>query len=84
MSQKIRFDNVEIILKGRLRGNQLMLSGKDLTAEEAKLLWESPKMKEISWLDLADNNLGDEGIRGLVDCPALENIQYFSYYLNKD
>ena len=82
MSQKKRFDNVEIILEGRLRGNQLMLSGKDLTAEEAKLLWESPKMKEISWLDLADNNLGDEGIRGLVGCPGLENIQYLN--LNKN
>ena len=67
MSQKTRFENVEIIFEGRLRGNQLMLSGKDLTAEEAKLLWESPKMIEVSWLDLADNNLGDEGIRGLVD-----------------
>ncbi len=39
MSQKTRFDNVEITLEGRLRGNQLMLGGKDLTAEEAKLLW---------------------------------------------
>lgn len=82
MSQKTRFENVEIIFEGRLRGNQLMLSGKDLTAEDAKLLWESPKMIEVSWLDLADNNLGDEGIRGLVDCPSLENIQYLN--LNKN
>ncbi len=82
MPQKKRFKNVEIIFEGRLRGNQLMLSGKDLTAEEAKLLWESPKMIEVSWLDLADNNLGDNGIRGLVDCPSLENIQYLN--LNKN
>ncbi|GIT65602.1 MAG: hypothetical protein Ct9H300mP23_12290 [Nitrospinota bacterium] len=36
-------------------------------------------MIEVSWLDLADNNLGDEGIRGLVDCPSLENIQYLKF-----
>ena len=75
MSQKTRFENVDMIFEGRLRGNQLMLSGKGLTAEEARLLWESPRMEEISWLDLDDNQLGDEGVQDLVNCPLLENIQ---------
>ena len=44
MPQDTRFENVEMIFEGCLRGNQLMLSGKGLTVEEAKLLWESPSM----------------------------------------
>ena len=83
MSQKARFENVDMIFEGRLRGNQLMLSGKGLTAEEAKLLWESPRMEEISWLDLDDNQLGDEGVQDLVNCPLLENIQYLNLNKNK-
>ena len=55
MAEGKRFENVDMIFEGRIRGNQLMLSGKYLTAEEAKLLWESPRMKDISWLDLDDN-----------------------------
>ena len=51
MAEGARFENVDMIFEGRIRGNQLMLSGKYLTAEEAKLLWESPRMKDISWLD---------------------------------
>jgi hypothetical protein len=82
MSQEIRFENVDSIFEGRLRGNQLMLSGKGLTAEEARLLWESPRMKEVSWLDLDDNQLGDEGLQDLVNCPLLEDIQYLN--LNKN
>ena len=82
MSQKTRFENVDMIFEGRLRGNQLMLSGKGLTAEEARLLWESPRMQEVSWLDLDDNQLGDEGIQDLVNCPLLESIQYLN--LNKN
>jgi hypothetical protein len=82
MSQETRFENVDMILEGRLRGNQLMLSGKGLTPEEARLLWESPRMKEVSWLDLDDNQLGDKGVQGLVNCPLLKNIQYLN--LNKN
>ena len=82
MSQETRFENVDMIFEGRLRGNQLMLSGKGLTPKEAKLLWESPRMKEVSWLDLDDNQLGDEGIQDLVNCPLLKNIQYLN--LNKN
>ena len=62
MAEGKRFENVDMIFEGRIRGNQLMLSGKHLTAEEARLLWSSPRMKEVSWLDLDDNKLGDEGI----------------------
>ena len=82
MSQETRFENVDMIFEGHLRGNQLMLSGKGLTAEEARLLWESPRMQEVSWLDLDDNQLGDEGIQDLVNCPLLKNIQYLN--LNKN
>ena len=82
MSQDTRFDSVEMIFEGSLRGNQLMLSGKGLTVEEAKLLWESPIMKKVSWLDLDDNKLGDEGIQDLIDCPLLENIQYLNLSKN--
>jgi Ran GTPase-activating protein (RanGAP) involved in mRNA processing and transport len=82
MSQKTRFENVDMILEGRLRGNQLMLSGKGLIPEEAKLLWESHRIKEVSWLDLDDNQLGDEGIQDLVNCSLLKNIQYLN--LNKN
>ena len=82
MSQERRYQNVEMIFEGSLRGNQLMLSGKGLTAEEARLLWGSPRMKEVSWLDLDDNKLGDEGIQNLINCPLLENIQYLN--LNKN
>ena len=38
MAEGTRFENVDMIFEGRIRGNQLMLSGKYLTAEEAKLL----------------------------------------------
>ena len=82
MSQDTRFENVEMIFEGNLRGNQLMLSGKGITAEEARLLWGSPRMKEVSWLDLDDNKLGDEGIQNLINCPLLENIQYLNLSKN--
>jgi Ran GTPase-activating protein (RanGAP) involved in mRNA processing and transport len=82
MTQETRFENVDMIFEGRLRGNQLMLSSKGLTADEARLLWQSPRMEEISWLDLDDNQLGDEGIQDLVNCPLLGNIQYLN--LNKN
>ena len=82
MVEGTRFENVDMIFEGRIRGNQLMLSGKYLTAEEARLLWEAPRMEEVSWLDLDDNKLGDEGVEDLVNCPLLENIQYLN--LNKN
>jgi hypothetical protein len=82
MSENCRFKNVEEIFEGRLRGNQLMLSGKGLNAEEARLLWQSPRMEEISWLDLDDNNLGDQGVQDMVECAFLKNVQYLN--LNKN
>jgi Ran GTPase-activating protein (RanGAP) involved in mRNA processing and transport len=77
-----RFKNAEDIFEGRLRGNQLMLSGKGLSAEEARLLWQSPRMQEISWLDLDDNNLGDQGLQELTECAFLENVQYLNLNQN--
>ena len=74
MAQRPKFTNVESIFEGRLRGNQAMLSGLGLTAEEARLLWQAPRMQEVSWLDLDDNQLGDEGLGELAECGYLENI----------
>ena len=82
MSDKSRFKDVEEIFEGRLRGNQLMLSGKGLSAEEARLLWSSPRMQEISWLDLGDNNLGDQGAQDMVESEYLENVQYLNLSQN--
>lgn len=82
MSDDSRFESVEAIFEGRLRGNQLMLSGKNLTAEEARLLWQAPRMLEVSWLDLDDNDLGDQGVKELSECALLENVQYLN--LNKN
>ena len=78
MNDNCRFKDVEEIFEGRLRGNQLMLSGKGLNAEEARLLWQSPRMQEISWLDLDDNNLEDQGVQDMVECAYLENVQYLN------
>ena len=82
MNENCRFKNVEEIFEGRLRGNQLMLSGKGLNAEEARLLWQTPRMREISWLDLDDNNLSDQGVHELVECLFLENVQYLNLNQN--
>ena len=82
MSENCRFKDVEEIFEGRLRGNQLMLSGKELNAEEARMLWKSPRMKEISWLDLDDNNLGDQGVQEMVECEFLDNVQYLNLSRN--
>ena len=62
MAQRKQFKDVESIFEGRLRGNQAMLSGLGLTTEEARLLWQTPRMQEVSWLDLDDNQLGDAGL----------------------
>ena len=78
MNDNCRFKDVEEVFEGRLRGNQLMLSGKGLNAEEARLLWQSPRMQEISWLDLDDNNLEDQGVQDMVECTYLENVQYLN------
>ena len=82
MAQRKKFTDVESIFEGRLRGNQAMLSGLGLTPEEARLLWQAPRLKEVSWLDLDDNQLGDEGLGELAECEYLENIQYLN--LNKN
>ena len=82
MSDNCRFSDAEEVFEGRLRGNQLMLSGKGLNAEEAQLLWQSPRMKEISWLDLDDNNLGDQGVQDMVECAFLKNVQYLNLNQN--
>ncbi len=82
MVQRTHFTDVESIFECRLRGNQAMLSGLGLTPEEARLLWQAPRLKEVSWLDLDDNQLGDEGVAELAECQHLENIQYLN--LNKN
>ena len=82
MAQRPKFTDVESIFEGRLRGNQAMLSGLGLSADEARLLWQSPRLKEVSWLDLDDNLLGDAGLAELAECELLENIQYLN--LNKN
>ena len=82
MSEPVKFATVEDIFNGRLRGNQLMASGIHLGPEEARLLWNSPKMAQVNWLDLDDNRLGDEGVKDLAECGYLTNIQYLN--LNKN
>ncbi len=82
MAQRPKFTDVESIFEGRLRGNQAMLSGLGLTPEEARLLWLAPRMKEVSWLDLDDNHLGDKGVAELAQCDLLDNVQYLN--LNKN
>lgn len=82
MTTNTRFNTAEDIFEGRLRGNQLMASGIALTPEVVRLLWSSERMKEITWLDLDDNQLGDEGVRELADCELLINVQYLN--LNKN
>ncbi len=82
MNESCRFKNAGEIFEGRLRGNQLMLSGKGLSAEEARLLWQTPRMREISWLDFDDNNFGDEGVQDLTECAFLENVQYLNLNQN--
>jgi GTP pyrophosphokinase len=82
MSEALRFKSADEIYKGRLRGNQLMLSGLKIGPGEARLLWGSANMAEITWLDLDDNFLGDEGVAELAVCPHLSNLQYLN--LNKN
>ena len=79
---KTQIHTAEDIYKGRLRGNQLMASGIPLTPKSARLLWVSARMKEVTWLDLADNQLGDVGLIELANCDLLANIQYLN--LNKN
>ena len=59
-----------------------MASGIPLTPYSARLLWASARMTEVTWLDLGDNQLGDEGVRELADCELLTNVQYLN--LNKN
>ena len=82
MSEPVKYETAEAIFNGRLRGNQLMASGIHLGPEEARLLWKSPKLTEINWLDLDDNGLGDEGVKDLAECEYLINVQYLN--LNKN
>ena len=80
--KEVRIHTVEDIYKGRLRGNQLMASGIPLTPESARLLWASARMVEVTWLDLADNQLGDVGLLELADCDLLTNVQYLNLNRN--
>ena len=82
MATKGQINTVEDIFEGRLRGNQLMASGISLTPDSARLLWNSTRMKEITWLDLGDNLLGDEGVRELAGCDLLTNVQYLNLSRN--
>ena len=78
MNESLRFKTVNDIFTGRRRGNQLMASGQGITTEEARLLWASSDMTEITWLDLDDNRLGDDGVEDLANCPLVENVQYLN------
>ena len=80
---KSKINTVEDIFKGRLRGNQLMASGISLTPDCARLLWASSRMTEVTWLDLGDNQLGDEGVGELAQCEQLANIQYLNLSKNR-
>ena len=80
--KEVRIHTVEDIYKGRLRGNQLMASGIPLTPESARLLWASARMAEVTWLDLADNQLGDVGLLELAGCGLLANVQYLNLNRN--
>ena len=82
MNGNMKFKNTEEIFEGRIRGNQLMISGLGLKPEDALLLWACDRMKEISWLDFDDNKLGDEGVRDLADCDRLINVQYLNLNSN--
>jgi hypothetical protein len=77
-----KIHTAEDIFKGRLRGNQLMASGIPLTFESARYLWSSSKMVDVTWLDLADNQLGDTGLIELSECELLKNVQYLNLNQN--
>ena len=77
-----KIHTVDDIFEGRLRGNQLMASGIPLTPETARYLWSSLKMAEVTWLDLADNQLGDLGLIDLANCELLKNVQYLNLNQN--
>ena len=79
---KTEIHSAEDIYEGRLRGNQLMASGIPLTPESARYLWSSVRMVDVSWLDLADNQLGDVGLIELAECDLLKNIQYLNLNQN--
>ena len=82
MMNKTEIHTAEDIYEGRLRGNQLMASGIPLTPESARYLWSSIKMVGVSWLDLADNQLGDVGLIELAECDLLKNVQYLNLNQN--
>jgi len=74
----VKYKDSDDLFAGRLRGNQLMLSGRGLGPGEARLIAESPRLEEVSWLDLDDNRLGDEGVKILAACQRLANVQYLN------
>ena len=78
----LKFKHAESIYEGRLRGNQLIASGIAIGPGEARLLWGSHRMEGVTWLDLDDNRLGDEGVKDLAFCPLLINIQYLNLNSN--
>ena len=82
MATKGQINTVEDIFEGRLRGNQLMASGISLTPDFARLLWGSSRMIVVTWLDLGDNLLGDEGVQELAECQLLTNVQYLNLSKN--
>jgi hypothetical protein len=82
MINKTIIHNAEDIYDGRLRGNQLIASGISLTPELARYLWSSKRMIEVTWLDLADNKLGDVGLVELAECDLLKNVQYLNLNQN--
>ena len=77
------FKSAEEIFEGRLRGNQLIASSIAMSPLDARLLWVSDRMESVTWLDLDDNCLGDQGLRELADCSLLAKIQYLNLNNNK-
>jgi len=77
-----KFKTANEIFEGRLRGNQLMASGIHLDHVDARLLWNSKRMEGVTWLDLDDNKLGDDGVKELAECALLVNIQYLNLNSN--
>ena len=77
-TMNVKFKDAETLFEGRLRGNQLMLSGRGLGPGEARLIAETARTEEVTWLDLDDNRLGDEGVKLLAASPHLANVQYLN------
>tara|TARA_B100000686_G_scaffold353757_1_gene460680 strand:- start:2218 stop:2670 length:453 start_codon:yes stop_codon:yes gene_type:complete len=78
-----KFKTAQEIFEGRLRGNQLIASSIAMNPQDARLLWGASLMESVTWLDLDDNCLGDQGLRELADCSLLSKVRYLNLNNNK-